>query len=70
MDPPRAHIVPGMDPDAGMGGDAVAADGAAASDRTALELERSARHLAEVLALAEALPFRRDWPLRFPRLPG
>jgi catechol 2,3-dioxygenase-like lactoylglutathione lyase family enzyme len=37
--------------------------------RSAAELERSGRHLAEVLALAEALPFRREEGLRFPRLP-
>ena len=32
-------------------------------------LERSGRHLAEVLALAEALPYRPAPELRFPRLP-
>jgi len=32
-------------------------------------LERSGRHLAEVLALAEALPYRPGPALRFPRLP-
>ena len=36
---------------------------------SASDLERSGRHLAEVLALAEALPFRREEGLRFPRLP-
>lgn len=33
------------------------------------DLKRSGRHLAEVLALAEALPFRREEGLRYPRLP-
>jgi len=42
---------------------------AGARRRSASELERSGRHLAEVLALAEALPFRREGGLRFPRLP-
>lgn len=36
---------------------------------SASDLERSGRHLAEVLALAEALPFRREEGLRYPRLP-
>lgn len=34
------------------------------------ELERSGRHLAEVLELAEALPFRAEPELRYPRLPS
>ncbi len=38
--------------------------------RTRQDLEDAGRHLAQVLALAEALPFRRRGPLRFPRLPG
>ena len=42
---------------------------AGANRRCASDLERSGRHLAEVLALAEALPFRREEGLRFPRLP-
>ena len=33
-------------------------------------LERAGRHLAEVLALAEALPYRPAPELRFPRLPA
>jgi len=37
---------------------------------SASDLERSGRHLAEVLALAEALPFRREEGLRYPRLPA
>ena len=41
----------------------------AAHRRSASELERSGRHLTEVLALAEALPFRREEGLRYPRLP-
>lgn len=36
--------------------------------RTAADLERAGRHLAEVLDLAEALPFRRPAALRYPRL--
>ena len=32
-------------------------------------LERAGRHLADVLALAEALPFRPAATLRYPRLP-
>lgn len=37
--------------------------------RSTEELERAGRHLGEVLALAEALPFRRTGGLRYPRLP-
>ena len=37
--------------------------------RTTADLRRSGERLADVLALAEALPFRRPGPLRFPRLP-
>lgn len=37
--------------------------------RTRDDLARSGSRLAEVLALAEELPFRRPGPLRFPRLP-
>lgn len=37
--------------------------------RTTEDLERSAGRLLDVLALAEALPYR-PRPLRFPRLPG
>jgi len=33
------------------------------------EFARRGRHLADVLALAEALPFRRPGSLRYPRLP-
>jgi transcriptional regulator with XRE-family HTH domain len=36
--------------------------------RTRDELEQAGRHLAAVLALAEALPFRRPGPLRYPLL--
>lgn len=32
-------------------------------------LERAGRHLAQVLALAEALPYRPSAELRYPRLP-
>lgn len=38
--------------------------------RTQADLERAGVHLAEVLALAEALPFRRPGGLRYPRLPS
>lgn len=38
--------------------------------RGSAELERSGRRLAEVLALAEALPYRPSRTLRFPRLPA
>lgn len=38
--------------------------------RTREDLERAGRHLVQVIGLAEALPFRRQGPLRFPRLPG
>lgn len=34
------------------------------------DLERNGRRLAEVLALAEALPYRPSRELRFPRLPA
>lgn len=34
------------------------------------DLERAGRHLAEVLALAEALPYRPARELRYPRLPA
>ena len=37
--------------------------------RTRGELEEAGRHLAQVLELAEALPFRRPGALRYPRLP-
>lgn len=33
-------------------------------------LERAGRHLSEVLALAEALPYRPAQELRYPRLPA
>ena len=33
-------------------------------------LERAGRHLAEAIALAEALPYRPRRELTFPRLPG
>lgn len=36
--------------------------------RTAADLHRSGQHLAEALALAEALPFRRAQTLGYPRL--
>lgn len=36
--------------------------------RTRAELEQAGRHLTEVLALAEALPFHRPGRLRYPRL--
>lgn len=41
----------------------------APAGRTPADLERAGRHLAEVLTLAEALPYRRPGPLRYPRLP-
>jgi transcriptional regulator with XRE-family HTH domain len=34
------------------------------------QLDRAGRHLAEVLALAEALPFKPATELRYPRLPS
>ncbi len=37
--------------------------------RSRAELVRAGDRLADVLALAEALPFRRPGPLRFPALP-
>jgi uncharacterized protein len=37
--------------------------------RTAADLARAGRHLEEVLALAEELPFRRPGPLAFPGVP-
>lgn len=38
--------------------------------RTAVELEQAGRRLAEVIALAEALPYRPSRRLRYPRLPS
>ena len=38
--------------------------------REPAELEQAGRHLVAVLELAEALPFRRDGELAFPRLPA
>lgn len=37
--------------------------------RSPADHERAGRHLAKVIALAEALPFRRAEPLHYPRLP-
>jgi transcriptional regulator with XRE-family HTH domain len=37
--------------------------------RTAAELEQAGRHLAQVMSLAEALPYRPSQRLRYPRLP-
>jgi transcriptional regulator with XRE-family HTH domain len=42
----------------------------APASRTTADLELAGRRLAQVLALAEALPFRRGRRLRFPQLPG
>lgn len=38
--------------------------------RTAAQFQQSGRRLADVLALAEALPYRPSKTLRYPRLPG
>ncbi len=38
-------------------------------ERTADELSRAGEQLVEVITLAEALPFRRDPTLAYPRLP-
>lgn len=42
----------------------------ALADSTDVVLRRRGRRLEEVLGLAEALPFRREGPLRFPRVPS
>jgi transcriptional regulator with XRE-family HTH domain len=47
---------------------AVEAGGAPRVEPSRTELERSGKTLAEVIALAEALPVRHERELRFPRL--